>query len=601
MENNKMRNAALWYANRDWPVLPLYGIRNGKCECGDKNCKSPGKHPRIYGGLKDATTDKKIIEHWFTKWPNANIGIRTGRPSGFIIIDVDPIHGGEESIDDLEAEYGKLPDTVETLTGGNGRHIFLKHPDYYVKGLVGFMPGVDLRADGNYVIVPPSLHISGNRYEFEVSSHPKDVEIATAPSWFIELIKKDNDNKESKSVNNLSNIEVIPEGRRDSTLTSIAGTMRRRGIDFGEMLPALLEINKRRCKPPLPDSQVEKITKSVCKYRPQDKLIASVPEEGQDFIPIVQLSTVKPEKVEFLWKPYFPLGKLTLIDGDPGLGKSWLTLAISTSISKGNGLPNVPRFEPANVLLLSAEDGLEDTIKPRLESLEADCTKIFAAKEVFTLDQRGLDLIEGEIIKYSPKAVFIDPIVAYFGAEVDLHRANETRAIMAQLAEVADRNHCAIVGVRHLTKGGRNKPIYRGLGSIDLTAACRSVVLIGADPHNDFNRAMIHIKSNLAPLGKTIGFKIDKGKFFWTGDSNLTANQILAPENEEDSSAFAEAVDFLKEMLSNGRVSHKDVIKQAKENGISEVTLRRAKKDLNIKSEKEKFAGGKWYWILPTN
>ncbi|MFW9942943.1 MAG: AAA family ATPase [Candidatus Thorarchaeota archaeon] len=325
---------------------------------------------------------------------------------------------------------------------------------------------------------------------------------------------------------------------------------------------------------------------------------------GNSPLTFVPLSTVKAEKVHFLWKPYLPQGKLTLIEGDPGMGKSWIALAIATAISLGKGLPYVDKFEPGNVLILSAEDGMADTLKPRAQAMGANCQKIIAVKEIFTLDLEGLQLLEEGITELAPKIVLIDPLVAYFGSGVDIHRANETRAIMAQLANVSEKHNCSIVGIRHLTKAGRLKSIYRGIGSIDLTAACRSVLLVGADPQNQNMRAMFHIKSNLAPLGKALGYIIegdgDKAILSWTGYSDLTPDQILAATNDEEKSALDEAMSFLKDLLSDGPVLVRNIYKQAREIGISEITLKRAKSNLKIKSEKDtKRFDGKWYWQIP--
>ncbi|MCH8112423.1 MAG: AAA family ATPase, partial [Proteobacteria bacterium] len=248
-----------------------------------------------------------------------------------------------------------------------------------------------------------------------------------------------------------------------------------------------------------------------------------------------------------------PLGKITSIEGDPGVGKTWLTHAIATAVTLGRGLPECDSFEPGNVLILSAEDGLSDTIKPRLESFGADCECIFAASEPFSLDPKGFNLLSQLIQQCSPKLVIIDPLVAYMGGKVDLHKANETRSIMSQIALLAERYKCAMVAVRHLTKSSRNKIIYRGMGSIDLTAACRSVLLVGCDANNPNERAVVHIKSNLAKLAAPIGYGIEDSKFYWNKESSITAEDILGTENGEVT-CIDEAKDFLKELLADEAV-----------------------------------------------
>ena len=307
----------------------------------------------------------------------------------------------------------------------------------------------------------------------------------------------------------------------------------------------------------------------------------------------ISLDDVQAETVDFLWHPYIPLRKLTLCEGDPGLGKSWLTLAIATALSQGRGLPGKGEFDRQVTLVMSAEDGLEDTIKPRLEKLGAACEYIFALKELFVLNDSGLSYLDRAVKRISPSLVVIDPLFAYFDRKSDINQANQTRAIMARLARLAESNNCAILAIRHLTKGNRSKSIHRGIGSIDLTAAARSVLLVGSDPDESFHRALVHIKSNLAPIGDSLGFEIKEGAFYWKGRSDLTADQILAPEpTSEERSALNEAVDFLEELLSNGPVESREAKRQARAAGIVVRTIWRTKR---ILSKKE---GTQWYWHI---
>jgi len=197
---------------------------------------------------------------------------------------------------------------------------------------------------------------------------------------------------------------------------------------------------------------------------------------------IVRLSDVTPEKVEFLSYPYIPLGKLTLLDGDPGVGKSTLSLAIAAGVTLGKGVPGMVKADPGNVLVLSCEDGLSDTIRPRLDASGADVQKVFALRGVMTLDEEGLEALTHHLTEIRPRLVIIDPLVGYLGGKVDMHKGNEVRQVTAGLAELAEEFHCSFLAIRHLTKGGRDKAIYRGIGSIDFTAAARSVLLAGTDP-----------------------------------------------------------------------------------------------------------------------
>ena len=270
----------------------------------------------------------------------------------------------------------------------------------------------------------------------------------------------------------------------------------------------------------------------------------------------------------------------------------------------GKGLPNAELIKPQIVLLASAEDGLGDTLRPRLDAMAADVKNVHAVKGILDFSNGGLEVLRKNIELLKPALVIIDPLVAYIGAGVDINRANETRAVMSQLAEIAEVYAAAIVAVRHLTKGGALKAIYRGLGSIDFTAACRSVIIAGCDPDNEQKRAIVQIKSNLAEKGTAIGFELREGSFYWTGESDLTAARILAAEGSQDcKSARDEAADFLIDELSNGPVEWQKIDQDRKAAGISEITLRRARQELGIKPQREgefgKRGGGRSLWKLP--
>jgi hypothetical protein len=319
---------------------------------------------------------------------------------------------------------------------------------------------------------------------------------------------------------------------------------------------------------------------------------------------IVQMADVASEIVRWLWHPYIAFGKLTLLEGDPGLGKSWLTCAMAAGVSCGRGLPGAGIYEAGNVLMLSAEDGLADTLRPRLDAVRADVSRVFALAEPLTFDIAGLVKLEAAIIEYNPLLVIIDPLFAFTGAKADIHRANECRAISAPLAAIAERQGCAIVALRHLGKSrGGGHALNAGIGSIDFTAAARSVLLVGADPDEPNKRAIVQTKNNLAPHGPAVGFKLENGQFYWTGESSLTAGRILSIASEDERSTVEEAAYFLRNTLEDGPVPTKEVKREARKAGISDATLRRAKDRLGVRAGKRGGHFGSneqcWVWFLP--
>ncbi|MFM9995529.1 MAG: DUF3987 domain-containing protein [Phycisphaerales bacterium] len=262
---------ALRLAAIEWHVFPCHSPLHGapgtppKCSCGDPKCDSVGKHPRTARGLKDGTTDLGVITKWWAAWPNANVAVRTGRESGIVVLDEDPRHGGDVTLAELVAKHGALPATGTGLTGGGGRHHVMKHPGVYIKSR-NLLPGLDCKGDGGYIVVEPSLHASGQRYMWELSSRPGEVPLAPLPPWLLKLMieppKKDGAASGGDG-------DVSPEGKRNDVLTSLAGSMRRRGMKHEEIFAALKAVNAGRCKPPLDESEVEKIAQSVSRYAPE--------------------------------------------------------------------------------------------------------------------------------------------------------------------------------------------------------------------------------------------------------------------------------------------------------------------------------------------
>ena len=314
-----------------------------------------------------------------------------------------------------------------------------------------------------------------------------------------------------------------------------------------------------------------------------------------------RLADVQPEEIRWLWYPYIPAGKLSSIEGDPGLGKSWITCAIATAIANGLALPGQRHpMRPQKVLMASAEDGLADTVVPRLQAFDADLDNIFAIEDNFTLNRQGIDTLEETMKEFAAAIVFIDPLVAYLGGKVDINRANEVRDVMKQMARAAENTGAAVVTVRHLRKGSGGKSIYRGLGSIDFTAASRSVLYVEQSPEG--LKLVRHIKCNYAPKGKAIAYSLTEGEPI-PGTDRYTIGEFKwgeftdDPEQVEISTrprALVKAQEFLHDLLRPGRVESTEVYDAAMKAGISLSTLNRAKKGLAL-SVKD---GDNWYWEL---
>ncbi len=308
---------------------------------------------------------------------------------------------------------------------------------------------------------------------------------------------------------------------------------------------------------------------------------------------LIKMSDVTATEVSWLWYPYIPFGKITIMQGDPGEGKTHLILAIASMLTKGENLPNSSEYPPMSVIYQTAEDGLADTIKPRLEMIGADCSKVLVIDETNDVLSLGDERIHQAIIETNAKLLILDPLQAYLGANVDMHRANEIRPVFQKLAMVAEETGCAVVIIGHMNKGG-SKSSYRGLGSIDITAAARSVLVVGKSPQDPNIRVMAHSKSNLAPSGKSITFELGNG-FSFLGTTDMTVDQLLG-FGDVKRDVLEEAKQLLKDNLAHGKVESVILFELAKEKRISERTLKTAKKQLEIKSIKQ---DGKWYFECP--
>ncbi|MBX3387412.1 MAG: bifunctional DNA primase/polymerase [Phycisphaeraceae bacterium] len=271
---NPLLEAALAYAARGWPVFPLHKPTSTgdhpQCSCGKADCPSIGKHPRTKSGLKNASNDPAQIRSWWSTWPDANIGVCTGPESGLVVLDVDPRHDGDKTLAALVAEHGDLPATVEAATGGGGQHYLFKHPGGKVRSR-NVAEGLDCKGDGGYIVVGPSLHASGNRYQWVEGRAPGDVEVAEIPAWLQSLIdnpekKTTTGKRQRKAKPSLHSTDPIPDGQRSDTLISIAGTLRRQSFGEDEIREELLRVNAGRCVPPMSDDEVASIAASAAKY-----------------------------------------------------------------------------------------------------------------------------------------------------------------------------------------------------------------------------------------------------------------------------------------------------------------------------------------------
>ena len=357
-----------------------------------------------------------------------------------------------------------------------------------------------------------------------------------------------------------------------------------------------------RMKPPVKDWNELLIQREQIERK--DWFVLSDLREKSDageFVPMIRMSDVEQTEVAFLWKPYIPFGKLTILHGDAGNGKTYVAMQLCAACTNKAAIPNMETPEPFNVIYQTAEDGLGDTIKPRLIEAGADLEKVLVIDEgeedpLTLVDER----IERAIRQNNARLLIIDPIQAFLGEKVDMNRANEVRPILRKIGNVAQRTGCAIVLVGHLNKATGQQSNYRGLGSIDFAAGVRSVLVIGKTKDDPNTRVLVHDKSSLAPPGPSIAFILgDEEGFRWVGECDFTADELLCGIEKKKESKTQEAKDLICRMLVGGKeVFSEEIDKAAVDKGISSRTVRDAKKELG-EALKSKLGEGrrKVFWM----
>lgn len=306
-------------------------------------------------------------------------------------------------------------------------------------------------------------------------------------------------------------------------------------------------------------------------------------------------SSVNQRKIEWLWYPYIPYGNLTILQGDPGEGKSTFMLNIAALLTRGKEMPDGFRTpEPQNVVYQTGEDNLADTVKPRLIAAGADCDRVayIVDEDIpLTLEDKRIEMV---IQQTGARLFILDPLQAFLLQDTDMFSPGRMRHQLKWLADIASKYRCAIVVIGHMNKASGEKNLYRGLGSIDIAAIARSVLMISRDRNDPTIRYMFSVKSSLAPEGTTIAFSFEpRTGLRWIGQCHLNRDQI--EDYEIDASKKALARRIVLEMLYEQDTHSTDIVNKLKLMGVSERTIHSAKKELGVTSYRK---NGSWFWHL---
>lgn len=449
---------ARYYGSRGWRVFP---------------CVPHDKLPMVKW-REQATTEDAMIAGWWDTQPDANIGLMAGRESGLVVLDVDPAHGGEASLRALAALHGELPATPVSKTGGGGKHYLLAHPGVDIRNSAGRLgPGLDIRGDGGYIVAPPSVHPSGARYTWDAAYLPSKTELAPMPEWMIQLLIAPEPAQREKPQGEA----VYVSGGRNTALTSLAGTMRRRGMGETAILNALLAENDTRCFPPLEAPEVETIAFSVARYEPTAPPVveqpAAQPTSAVDgFLSLIS-SLNSPTAfvqtgVPLLDKQIGGLAKaqLTIVAARPSVGKTTFCWQIARNVAAAGHRVLFFSLEMAGLALwrkaafgiagITYADFMNQQVPAgTLERLQQEIIpELIDAynHDLFIYDhgRTSSEVIRQLVADYKPELVIVDHLAKVTDAhESEVRRLGLITTAMKDLSKTAD---CAMVVIHHLNR-----------------------------------------------------------------------------------------------------------------------------------------------------
>jgi hypothetical protein len=650
--------AALAYRARGLCAIPLCPpdhIGVGKGHGGAGGCQSPGKAPLVRGwtDFREPPSERDL-RYWWRCWPNANVGLVMGGVGQLVGLDLDSDDGER-----LWAEFaGRLLAPPLEFVTGNGRRVLFGLPAGELFAIAfdrTVRRGFRILGDGSQTVAPPSRHAGGGYYGWKGDGEPLAFampdwsRLQPLPEWFGEVLARLGAHRNGAAhheANGRGNADAgiderTPlrehEDRRNETLHRMASSMRANGWTLAAIRGALLIFNDDVCQPPMSVAEIDgTIMKSVAKYacgeRVRARLVyggngdgqaaggASAP--GQSGTPqpapvLTRLDTVTPQPVLWSWPGRIPRGMVTLLDGNPGEGKSTLAIDVAARVTRAWAMPPdsgpAPGGKPEGVLLLSAEDDLRRTIRPRLDAAGADLARVFSFEAVRQGDDErppvlpwDLALVEAMIRAEGIGLIVVDPFMAFLDGRIDAHRDSDVRRCLHNFKRLAERCVVAILIIRHLNKLVGGPALYRGGGSIGITGAARSALLAGRDPADPGRHVLASVKCNLGGMVPSLAYQLvgsltdGVARIEWLGPVDLTADDILQhASGKRGPSTGDECAEAVREIVPAAGMESGELDRLLRERGFAPNAIRDGRRKAGVTAIRESFGPGAKYLVFP--
>lgn len=441
--------AALLYAQQGWRALPIYELQDGHCACGQDACESPGKHPRTPHGVHDATTNPAVIREWWDRWRQANVGIATGED--LLVVDIDPRHGGDLSLEELRRRYGPLPETVGASSGGGGNHLYLSTDGTTPRGAstLDGLAGIDVKAAGGYIVAPPSVHISGRRYQWLPGQSLWERPLAPAPAWLLSLLPLPGEQAPAKAISPnrwRRLLQGVPKGERHTVATQIVGHYLGKGYP-PEEVEILLVSYASQCRPPHDLDDIRRIVRDLTqKDHAREQAVC-----GLSFISLGAILREPQEDVQFLVHGHLPAGGLSILAGKPKTGKSTLARCLVLDVARGRSWLGFPtRRGPVFYLALEEK---RDEVRNHFHAMGAAPDD--PVRLLFRAPPDALPALRQASEQERPALIVIDPLFKLIRVRDGNDYVAVTQALEPLLGLARDTG-AHVLAVHHLGKGERS-------------------------------------------------------------------------------------------------------------------------------------------------